>query len=219
MAPTDTLSRADRKITTNVRNVASNGGNPGLGKPTRGRRRLPPAPWERPFKSGATYISGRPDKSVVCATGNGKKRIARRLPIVGLHLRLGHELSRTGLTGAPKAALALQWRRGKAWCLSWRPDGDRMAMKRTASERIAGNRKPGALSLAEVEFRVVWNEKEQGWNVFRNGTMTSVAGRKKKKSAVDSAIREAKIEFEASGTRIVVICLEGRKLETVWKGP
>jgi hypothetical protein len=94
-----------------------------------------------------------------------------------------------------------------------------MAMKKIASERIAGIRTPGALRMADVEFRVVWNEGSQSWNVFRNGTATDVSGRKKKKSAIDSAIHEAKAESKTSDARVVVICLQGRKLETVWKGP
>jgi hypothetical protein len=98
-------------------------------------------------------------------------------------------------------------------------DRNRIPMKKIAGERISGIRTRATLSLAGVEFRVVWNEKKQEWNAFRNGVITNVTGRKKKKSAVDSAIREAKTELETSKASVVVVCLKGRKLETVWKGP
>ncbi|HVZ28366.1 MAG TPA: hypothetical protein VG798_06890, partial [Rhizomicrobium sp.] len=59
----------------------------------------------------------------------------------------------------------------------------------------------------------------QGWDVLRNGAITDVRARKKRKSAVDSAIRDAKAELENSAAKIIVTCLEGRKLQTLWKGP
>jgi hypothetical protein len=94
-----------------------------------------------------------------------------------------------------------------------------MTMKKTRSERDASVRKRGALKIADVEYRVLWNEGKQAWDVFRNGTVTDVSARKKIKSAIDSAIRDAKGELEASEATIIVTCLRGRKLETIWKGP
>jgi PAS domain-containing protein len=94
-----------------------------------------------------------------------------------------------------------------------------VAIKRTTHERIAGVRKSGSLKIAEVEYRVLWNEAGQEWNVFRNGAATGVSARKKRKSAVDSAIRDARAEFETSPAVIVVTCLQGRKLETLWRAP
>jgi hypothetical protein len=94
-----------------------------------------------------------------------------------------------------------------------------VAIKRTTHERITGVRKSGSLKIADVEYRVLWNEAGQEWNVFRNGAVTSVSARKKRKSAVDSAIRDARAEFETSQAVIVVTCLQGRKLETLWRAP
>jgi hypothetical protein len=80
-------------------------------------------------------------------------------------------------------------------------------------------RSPRAQEITDVEYRVTWNEEAQGWDAFRNGAVTDVRARKKKKSAIDSAIRDAKAELKTSATNIIVTSLEGRKLETVWKGP
>ncbi|HKB96986.1 MAG TPA: hypothetical protein VKB94_09055 [Rhizomicrobium sp.] len=94
-----------------------------------------------------------------------------------------------------------------------------MAIGKITHERIAGGRKSGSLKIADVEYRVLWNEAGQEWSVFRNGAATGVSARKKRKSAVDSAIRDAKAELETSQAIIVVTCLQGRKLETLWKTP
>jgi hypothetical protein len=94
-----------------------------------------------------------------------------------------------------------------------------LAIERIAGKRIVGARELGSPILADVEYRVVWNKMEKEWNVFRNGAATGIAARRKKKSAVDSAIRDAKAELEASNAVIAVISIEGRKIETVWRGP
>jgi hypothetical protein len=87
------------------------------------------------------------------------------------------------------------------------------------SRPILGIRNPRAAKIADVEYRVIWNEEAQGWDGLRNGAATDVRARKKKKSAIDSAIRDAKEELKTSEAKIIVTSLEGRKLETVWKSP
>ena len=82
-----------------------------------------------------------------------------------------------------------------------------------------GGRKRLSLKIADVEYRVLWDEAKQAWDVLRNGAATAVSARKKRKSAVDSAILDARGELAVSKAVIVVTCLEGRKLETLWKGP
>jgi hypothetical protein len=94
-----------------------------------------------------------------------------------------------------------------------------VTLKTATHQRIAGARKSGSLKIADVEYRVRWDEAGQEWNVFRNGAATAVSARKKRKSAVDSAIRDAKAELETSRAVIVVTCLQGRKLETLWRTP
>ena len=85
--------------------------------------------------------------------------------------------------------------------------------------RPSGVRKRPSLKLADVEYRVQWNEATQAWDVLRNGAGTDVSSRNKRTSAVASAIRDAKAELEAAEMTIVVTCLQDRKLETLWKGP
>ena len=82
----------------------------------------------------------------------------------------------------------------------------------------ATNRQRLSLKLASVEYRIQWNDPAQGWDVLRNGALTEVVARKKRTSAVASAIRDAKAEFAASDGSVIVTSLDGRKLETVWKG-
>jgi hypothetical protein len=90
--------------------------------------------------------------------------------------------------------------------------------ERAARRPILGLRQKSAPVAMDVEYRVVWNAASQVWNVFRNGAPTNVSERKKKTSAIASALRDAKAEREASGATIAVLCVEGRKIETVWKG-
>lgn len=83
----------------------------------------------------------------------------------------------------------------------------------------ASNRRPRlSLKIASVEYRIQWNDLAQAWDVLRNGAATEVVARKKRTSAVASAIRDAKAEFATSSGSVIVNCLEGRKLETLWKG-
>lgn len=81
-----------------------------------------------------------------------------------------------------------------------------------------GIRDNSAVTFPDVEYRVVQNKAKAEWNVFRNGAATDVAARKKKKSALDSAVRDAKAELKNSESFVVVIAVEGRKVETVWRG-
>jgi hypothetical protein len=87
------------------------------------------------------------------------------------------------------------------------------------SRPLLSIRNPSAVKVASVEYRVIWNEAAQGWDVLRNGAATGVCARKKKKSAIDSAIRDAKEELKASEANIIVVSPEARKLETIWKSP
>lgn len=93
-----------------------------------------------------------------------------------------------------------------------------MAILKTPRPRL-GLPNSRALKISDVEYRVKWNEEAQGWDVLRNGAVTDVCARKKRKSAVDSAIRDAKAELETSTATIIVTSLQAGKLETLWKGP
>jgi hypothetical protein len=75
-----------------------------------------------------------------------------------------------------------------------------------------------SLKIASIEYRIQWDGAAQTWDVLRNGVATDVVARRKRMSAVASAIRDAKEEFKTSSGTIVVTCFEGRKLETLWRG-
>jgi hypothetical protein len=75
-----------------------------------------------------------------------------------------------------------------------------------------------SLKIASVEYRIQWDNTAQQWDVLRNGVATDVVARRKRSSAVASAIRDAKAEFKTSSGTVVVTCLEGYELETIWRG-
>ena len=77
-------------------------------------------------------------------------------------------------------------------------------------------RKHALLKIAEVEYRVLWDHTMSGWGIHRNASPTQIAARRKLRSAIDYAIRDAKAELQASGAIIAVTCFQGRKLENVW---
>jgi hypothetical protein len=92
-------------------------------------------------------------------------------------------------------------------------------MNKNISDQIAMVIKRAALKIADVEYRLLWNEEKRGWDVLRNGVLTEISGRRKRKSAEDSAIRNAGTELETSDAIIVVTCVTDRKLVTLWRGP
>jgi hypothetical protein len=91
-------------------------------------------------------------------------------------------------------------------------------MERPTKQWTTNDCKRSILKLADIEYRLLFNQVDQTWNVYRNGVPTTVAARKKRASAIDSAIRDAKAELETSEAVILVTCLKGRNLETLWRG-
>jgi len=75
-----------------------------------------------------------------------------------------------------------------------------------------------SLKIASIEYRIQKDEAAGAWNVLRNGIATEVVARRKRTSAVASAIRDAKAEFKTSSGTVIVTCCEGDKLETLWRG-
>jgi hypothetical protein len=86
------------------------------------------------------------------------------------------------------------------------------------TESVVMRRPRLSLKIASIEYRVQWDNTAQRWDVLRNGVATGVVARIKRSSAVASAIRDAKAEFKTSSGTVVVTCLEGHQLETLWKG-
>ena len=93
-----------------------------------------------------------------------------------------------------------------------------MPTNQAMTQSVLGDRQRLSLRIACVEYRVKWDDTTQTWDVLRNGAATDVVSRRKRTSAVASAIRQAKAEFKGSNGTVVVTCLEGHKLETLWRG-
>ena len=83
---------------------------------------------------------------------------------------------------------------------------------------ISATRPRLSLKIASVEYRIQKDDAAGTWDVLRNGIATDVVARRKRISAVASAIRDAKAEFKTSSGTVVVTCFEGGKLETLWRG-
>lgn len=93
-----------------------------------------------------------------------------------------------------------------------------MPTNRAMSQPASGDRQRLSLKIACIEYRIKWDDKTKTWDVLRNGVATDVVSRRKRASAVASAIRDAKAEFKASDNAVIVLCSEGHKLETLWRG-
>jgi hypothetical protein len=93
-----------------------------------------------------------------------------------------------------------------------------VTMARATNQRASDIPNRKSIKLADVEYRLLFNEVNEAWDVYRNGVPTAVTARKKRTSAIDSAIRDAKAELEISEAVVMVTCLQGHKLETLWKG-
>jgi hypothetical protein len=93
-----------------------------------------------------------------------------------------------------------------------------MATSKNSPGSPESGRKRLSLKIAAVEYRVQCNVETGAWDVLRNGSTTDVTARKKQKSAMDSAIRDAKTECDASREKVVVTCRQGQKIQTLWKG-
>lgn len=93
-----------------------------------------------------------------------------------------------------------------------------MPVSQPRTQSVFSARPRLSLKIANIEYRIQWDDTAKTWDVLRNGVATDVVARRKRASAVASAIRDAKAEFKASTGTVVVTCLEGRKLETLWRG-
>jgi multidrug resistance efflux pump len=93
-----------------------------------------------------------------------------------------------------------------------------MPTNQSTPSSVATARPRLSLKIARIEYRIQWDEAAGTWDVLRNGAATDVVARRKFTSAVASAIRDAKAEFKTSNLTVIVTCLEGYKLETLWKG-
>jgi len=77
---------------------------------------------------------------------------------------------------------------------------------------------PASSALAGIEYRVVWSETGAHWEIYRNGAKTGVS-RRKKQSAIDTAILAIQAEERSPGTNAIVASLKDRILKIEWSSP
>lgn len=66
-----------------------------------------------------------------------------------------------------------------------------------------------------IEYRVLKHEPDAEWTVLRNGAATGMT-RRKKQSAIDMAIKDARTELESSKAKITVTVHEIGKVTVAW---
>ena len=69
--------------------------------------------------------------------------------------------------------------------------------------------------LLKIDYRVVWNEAGEQWDIRRNGVDTKNS-RRKRQSAIDLAVRQAKAEMETAKGTITVSTVDGTAVKTQW---
>jgi len=67
-----------------------------------------------------------------------------------------------------------------------------------------------------IDYRVIWNQAASQWDIRRNGVDTKTS-RRKRQSAIDLAVRQAKAE--TAKVKITVTSVEGAKVKTEWTAP
>lgn len=87
----------------------------------------------------------------------------------------------------------------------------------TDSKRPILRLKAGAAAapVLRVEYRVVKQEPEAEWQILRNGVDTGKS-RRKKQSAIDLAILDARAELGTAKAKVTVTVLEAGKVTTEW---
>lgn len=68
-----------------------------------------------------------------------------------------------------------------------------------------------------LEYRLIWNEANQEWDIHRNGQKTGLA-RRKKQSAIDRAMLAIRSDGGAQGGVAKIISMKDRVLTTEWEG-
>ncbi len=90
-------------------------------------------------------------------------------------------------------------------------------MPEPASQRkILSLKKPIKPKVAILEFRLVWNDDSQEWDIHRNGIKTGIA-RRKKRSAIDTAILAIRAAAEDSTEKALILSAKNNVLTTEWE--
>jgi hypothetical protein len=91
-------------------------------------------------------------------------------------------------------------------------------LSKATPRKIITLKRPASRTTADIEYRIVWSETNAHWEIHRNGVKTS-ASRRKKQSAIDTAILAIQSEVRSSNAKAMVTSLKDRTLKTEWVGP
>jgi hypothetical protein len=78
-------------------------------------------------------------------------------------------------------------------------------------------KRPVQPNWAVLEYRLVWNETSVAWDIYRNG-MNTGSSRRKKRSAIDTAILAIKADHKLVGAKASVISVKDGLLKPEWQG-
>lgn len=91
-------------------------------------------------------------------------------------------------------------------------------MTQTPKQRKTLTLKGAALSNNKsIEYRLIWNEASQEWDIHRDGLKTGLA-RRKKQSALDRAMLAIRSEGGAQASAAKIVSIKDRVLTTEWEG-
>jgi hypothetical protein len=71
---------------------------------------------------------------------------------------------------------------------------------------------------ADIEYRIVWSKFNAHWDIHRNAVNTAVS-RRKKQSAIDTAILATKSELSPQKAKAIVTSFKDGSLKTEWVSP
>lgn len=66
-----------------------------------------------------------------------------------------------------------------------------------------------------VEYRIIWNQDNAAWEVFRDGMDTGLS-RRKKQSAIDIALQAVEKAGETRTANVKIVSVRDRKLIVEW---
>jgi hypothetical protein len=84
--------------------------------------------------------------------------------------------------------------------------------------KIISLKNPIPRKAAVLEYRLVWNEALEEWDIQRNGVKTGIS-RRKKKSAVDTAILAIQSEAMFPNEPATVVSMKDGARKTEWVSP
>jgi hypothetical protein len=81
--------------------------------------------------------------------------------------------------------------------------------------KILSLKRPVDPKKSVLEYRLIWNEDSQAWDIYRNGLKTGAA-RRKLRSAIDVAILAVQSDEGAGGADVRIISVKKRASTLEW---